>query len=137
MGTILGQISVHFIKMGAFLFGISVHFSEVGTFFRQNVCTLGHKFVPEPSIMSKIHREPFPGTCTYYPIRSVHSGTATEFLAANIFQTISGAALLVYVTRPVGKLNAINHRNQRCLGNSYLHQQDSDKNVMIPVSDHE
>ena len=57
MGTILGQISVHFIKMGAFLFGISVHFSEVGTFFRQNVCTLGHKFVPEPSIMSKIHRE--------------------------------------------------------------------------------
>ena len=62
-------------------------------------------------------------TCTYYPIRSVHPGTATEFLAANIFQPISEAALLVYVTRLVGTLNAINHRNQRCLGNSYLHQQ--------------
>ena len=32
-----------------------VHFSG------KNVCTLGRKFVPEPSITSKIHREPPPG----------------------------------------------------------------------------
>ena len=61
MGTILGQIFGTFHKDGGifvrnFLY-ISVkwvHFSD------KNVCTLGHKFVPEPS-MSKIHREPPPG----------------------------------------------------------------------------
>ena len=39
----------------------SVHFSKVDTFSGKNVCTYGHKFFPEPSITSKIHREPPPG----------------------------------------------------------------------------
>ena len=51
-------------------------------------------------------------TCTYYLIGSVNPGTATEFLAANIFQPISGQHFTSYVTRPVGTLNAINHGNQ-------------------------
>ena len=62
MGTILGQIFCTFHKDGC-IFGRNflyisikwVHFSG------KNVCTLGRKFVPEPSITSKIHREPSPG----------------------------------------------------------------------------
>ena len=61
-------------------------------------------------------------TCTYYLIGSVYPGTATEFLAANIFQPISGQHCC-YVTRQVGTLNAINHCNQRCLGTSDPQQQ--------------
>ena len=69
------KFSVHFIKMGAFLGRIFCTFHKDGCIFGQNflyisvkwvhfsgknVCTLGHKFVPEPSITSKIHREPPP-----------------------------------------------------------------------------
>ena len=62
MGTILGEIFCTFHKDGC-IFGRSflyisakwVHFSG------KNVCTLGHKFVPEPSMTLKIHREPSPG----------------------------------------------------------------------------
>ena len=57
-------------------------------------------------------------TCTYYLIGSVHPGTATEFLAANVFQPISGQHCLLRHPRQVGTLNAINHCNQRCLGTS-------------------
>ena len=63
MGTILGKIFCRFHKDGCILGGggeFSVHFSKVGTFSGKNVCTYGHKFVPEPSITSKIHREPSP-----------------------------------------------------------------------------
>ena len=49
------EFSVHSVKW--------VHFSG------KNVCTLGHKFVPEPSITSKIQRAPSPGAgvrpCNY------------------------------------------------------------------------
>ena len=62
MGTILGQIFCTFHKDGCilgrnFLYILVkwVHFSG------KNVCTLGRKFVPEPSITSKIRREPPPG----------------------------------------------------------------------------
>ena len=61
MGTILGQIFCTFHKDGCilgrnFLYILVkwVHFSG------KNVCTLGRRFVPEPSITSKIHREPPP-----------------------------------------------------------------------------
>ena len=66
MGSILGQIFCTFHKDGCilgrnFLYILVkwVHFSG------KNVCTLGRKFVPKPSITSKIHREPSPGLfCT-------------------------------------------------------------------------
>ena len=55
------KFSVDFIKMGAFWGGTFCTFSKMGTFSGKNVCTYGHSFFPEPSITSKIHREPFPG----------------------------------------------------------------------------
>ena len=56
------KFSVHFIKMGAFLGRNFLYISVKCVHFSgKNVCTLGHKFVPEPSITSKIHREPSPG----------------------------------------------------------------------------
>ena len=61
MGTILGQIFCTFHKDGCILgrnfLYISVKWVHSSG---KNVCTLGHKSVPEPSIMSKIHREPPP-----------------------------------------------------------------------------
>ena len=65
MGTILGQIFGTFHEDGCifvrnFLY-ISVKWVHISG---KNVCTLGHKFVPEPSITSKIHREPSPGIKT-------------------------------------------------------------------------
>ena len=74
-------------------------------------------------------------TCTYYLIGSVNPGTATEFLAANIFQPISGQHCLL--RHPSGRYAQRNQSpNQKCLGTSYRSTaKDSDKNVMIPVRD--
>ena len=61
MGTILGEIFCTFHKDG-FILGRNFLYISVKWvhFSGKNVCTLGHKFVPEPSITSKIHREPLP-----------------------------------------------------------------------------
>ena len=74
-------------------------------------------------------------TCTYYLIGSVQPGTATEFLAANIFQPISGQHCLL--RHPSGRYAQRNQsRNQKCLGTSYRSTAtDRDKNVMISVRD--
>ena len=62
-------------------------------------------------------------TCTYYLIGSVYPGTATEFLAANIFQSISGQHCLL--RHPSGRYAQRNQSlyNQRCLGISDPQQQ--------------
>ena len=62
-------------------------------------------------------------TCTYYLIGSVYPGTATEFLAANIFQPISGQHCLL--RHPSGRYAQRNQSlyNQRCLGISDPQQQ--------------
>ena len=61
MGTTLGQIFCTFHKDG-FILGRNFLYISVKWvhFSGKNVCTLGHKSVPEPSITSKIHREPPP-----------------------------------------------------------------------------
>ena len=69
-------------------------------------------------------------TCTYYLIGSVYPGTATEFSAANIFQPISGQHCLL--RHPSGRYA---QRNQSLLPKMPWAATDSDKNVMIPVSE--
>ena len=70
----------------------------------------------------------------YYLIGSVNPGTATEFLAANIFQPISGQHCLL--RHPSGRYA---QRNQslypKMPWNFRSTATDSDKNVMIPVSE--
>ena len=62
MGTILGQIFCTFHKDGCILGRNFLYISVKWVHFSgKNICTLGHKSVPEPSITSKIHREPSPG----------------------------------------------------------------------------
>ena len=69
-------------------------------------------------------------TCMYYLIGSVYPGTATEFSAANIFQPISGQHCLL--RHPSGRYA---QRNQSLLPKMPWTATDSDKNVMIPVSE--
>ena len=61
MGTVLGQIFCTFHKDGCILGRNFLYISVKWVHFSgKNVCTLSRKFVPEPSITSKIHREPPP-----------------------------------------------------------------------------
>ena len=72
-------------------------------------------------------------TCTYYLIGSVHPGTATEFLAANIFQPISGQHCLL--RHPSGRYAQRNQSLQPKMPRNFRSTTDSDENVMIPVSE--
>ena len=72
-------------------------------------------------------------TCTYCLIGSAHPGTATEFLAANIFQPISGQHCLL--RHPSGRYAQRNQSLQPKMPPNFRSTTDSDENVTIPVSE--
>ena len=91
MGTILGQIFCTFHKDGC-IFGWNFLYISVKWvhFSGKNVCTLGHKFVPEPSITSKIHREPPPGT-----YRSQSTATMSEMSCVGSPTAVSTSNMVI------------------------------------------